>query len=496
MDHRTLLLPLFALLLAQPATAQQGDHRIHIELITSADGDTRHERIELDGDEMRSLGERLRELGLDGRFGIDANGSRLSLDIERLMEEAMALPGQAQVRSFTLDGRPYLGVSTSGLAKEDRIRLKVPAKEGAYVVSVAKGSPAAAIGLQEEDVIVQLGDRSIAGPEDLVAAVRDRQAGDAVKLTWYRGAKKMSAMVTLSERQERGRVQRGAPDDMPEEFRGLLEELEQRFGMGLGMGRPILGVSPDERDDEVTGALVGRVEPGSTAAVMGVQPGDLIRSINDEQVDSFSELRERVQAMRPGDAVRLTVLRDGQELELSGTLGSGTGEGRRRMVPPADGAPRIWQFGPDGMMPGTGPDLQQQMDELRREMDELLRDLGRDVPLRDGAPSDGREIDNATRDRLREQGVKGLDQRLTLSDLRLFPNPGSAFFRLEFGVPERGDLQVMVYDAQGQRVYHETITGFKGRYERTLDLGDLPAGTYALVIAQGGRTATRELVKM
>jgi hypothetical protein len=58
-------------------------------------------------------------------------------------------------------------------------------------------------------------------------------------------------------------------------------------------------------------------------------------------------------------------------------------------------------------------------------------------------------------------------------------------------VPERGDLQVMVHDGKGDRVYHETI-----RYERTLDLSDLPAGTYALVITQDGRTATRELVKM
>jgi hypothetical protein len=488
MTHRNMLLSLATACLATMATAQTGDARIHIEVITSENGDTRREHIELDGSDGRSLADALLH------WDLDADG--IGLDMERLLEQAMAMPGRLEHRMITIGGQAYLGVSTSELSKEDRIRLKVPVKQGAFVVNVAKGSPAAAIGLQDEDVITGLGSLAIAGPEDLVAAVRQQQAGDAVKLTWFRGNRKMSAMVTLGERQERSRVQRGTPDDMPEEFRGLLEQLEQQFGLGSGMGQPFLGVSPDEQDETVTGALVGRVEAGSTAAAMGVQPGDLIRSINDEQVDSFAELRERVQSMRPGEPVRLTVLRNGQELELSGTLGSGMGEGRRRTMPPADGSPRIWHFGPDGMMPGTGPDLQQQMDELRREMDELLRDLGRDVPLRDGAPSEGREIDDAMRERLRDKGVKGLDQRLALSDLRLFPNPGSAFFRLEFGVPESGDLQVMVYDAQGTRVYHETITGFKGRYERTLDLGDLPAGTYALVINQGDRSATRELVKM
>lgn len=493
MDHRTLLLPLLAFTVAPTLPAQESDRRIRIEVITTVDGNTRHERIELDGGDAHTIAEAVRQLGLDGKAGIPSDSSRVQVDIERLIEGATALSVEPHRQRAATAGRPYLGVSTSDLAPEDRIRLKIPVKEGAFIVSVAKGSPAAAIGLLEEDVIVQVSERKIGGPGDLLAAVRDHEAGDVVKLTWYRGARKMSATVTLAEQEGNERWPGDDPGEFPAEFRSLMEELEQRYRPGIV--RPFLGVSPPEQDTVVMGAPVGRVEAGSTAAAMGVLPGDLIRSINDEQVDSFAELRERVLTMRPGDPVRLTVLRDGQELELSGTLGSSMGEGRRRTLPPVDGSPRIWHFGPDGMMPGTGPDLQQQMDELRREMDELLRDLGRDVPLRDGATSDGRDIDDMTRDLLRSKGVNGLDQRLALSDLRLFPNPGGAFFRLEFGAPERGDLQVMVYNAQGERVYYETITGFKGRYERTLDLGDLPAGTYALVIAQGERTATRELVK-
>lgn len=493
MEYRTLLFSLLAFTQILTANAQESDRRIQIEVITTVDGDTRHQRIELDGSDERALAETLRELGLDGDTVMSDDGGHLHVEIERLVEEATALPGRILLQRYVTNDQPYLGVSTSGLTKEDRLRLKVPDKEGAFVVSVAKGSPAAAIGLLEEDVIVQLNDRTITGPEDLVAAVRASNAGDEVRLTWYRGTRKMSAMVTLGERPVRDRVQGGAPEDMPEEFRRVIEELEQSFQPG--MARAFLGVSPPEQDTVATGAPVGRVEAGSAAADMGVLPGDVIRSLNDEQVDSFAGLRERVQAMMPGDPVRLTVLRKGQELELSGTLGSAPESGMR-MLPPTDGVPRMWRFGPDGLPPGDAFDLQQQMDELRREMDQLRRELGRELPPRDDLADRQREVDNATRERLRKNGVKGLDQHLDLSGLHLFPNPGNAFFRLEFGVPERGDLQVMVYDAQGQRVYHETITGFKGRYERTLDLADLPAGTYALVIEQAGRTATRELLKM
>jgi hypothetical protein len=62
-------------------------------------------------------------------------------------------------------------------------------------------------------------------------------------------------------------------------------------------------------------------------------------------------------------------------------------------------------------------------------------------------------------------------------------------------VPERGDLSVDVHNVTGERVYHETITGFKGSYERMLDLSDLPAGPYFLVIGQGDATEARKLVK-
>ena len=52
-----------------------------------------------------------------------------------------------------------------------------------------------------------------------------------------------------------------------------------------------------------------------------------------------------------------------------------------------------------------------------------------------------------------------------------------------------------VYDANGERVYQERITAFKGRYERTLDLSERAAGTYFLVITQNGRSSAQKLIK-
>ena len=96
---------------------------------------------------------------------------------------------------------------------------------------------------------------------------------------------------------------------------------------------------------------------------------------------------------------------------------------------------------------------------------------------------------------LRNNGAKSLDNELQLDDMRVFPNPSNGFFRIHFDVAEKGDLFVNVHAAKGEKVYEERITGFKGRYERTLDLSDRTSGTYFLVIEQGGRSIAEKLVK-
>ena len=91
--------------------------------------------------------------------------------------------------------------------------------------------------------------------------------------------------------------------------------------------------------------------------------------------------------------------------------------------------------------------------------------------------------------------MKSLDNALQLGDMGVFPNPSNGFFRIQFDAPDRGDLFVNVHDAKGDKVYEERITGFKGRYERTLDLSDKATGTYFLVIEQGGKSTAEKLVK-
>jgi serine protease Do len=68
------------------------------------------------------------------------------------------------------------------------------------------------------------------------------------------------------------------------------------------------------------GALVSNVQPGSAADKAGVKRNDVIRAINGEKVEDSNALRNKVAGTLPGTEVKLSILRDGKEIEVSVTL--------------------------------------------------------------------------------------------------------------------------------------------------------------------------------
>jgi len=69
-----------------------------------------------------------------------------------------------------------------------------------------------------------------------------------------------------------------------------------------------------------SGALVEKVEPGGPADSAGVQRGDVVTSVGSEEIRSSGDLISALRNYQPGDAVDLTVLRDGEKSQLRATL--------------------------------------------------------------------------------------------------------------------------------------------------------------------------------
>jgi regulator of sigma E protease len=67
-----------------------------------------------------------------------------------------------------------------------------------------------------------------------------------------------------------------------------------------------------------TPAVVGEVMPGSAAEAAGFRADDEIVAVNGQTVARFEEL-QRIVALRPGEPLTITVLRDGGEVQLEAT---------------------------------------------------------------------------------------------------------------------------------------------------------------------------------
>ena len=86
--------------------------------------------------------------------------------------------------------------------------------------------------------------------------------------------------------------------------------------------RPALGVAyatePFNRALGLpSGVAILRVQPGSPAAQAGLRPGDVVVSLNGRDIEGSSELTRAVGGAKPGDTLRLEVLREGRRQTIS-----------------------------------------------------------------------------------------------------------------------------------------------------------------------------------
>ncbi|MBF0481504.1 MAG: Do family serine endopeptidase [Desulfovibrionaceae bacterium] len=109
----------------------------------------------------------------------------------------------------------------------------------------------------------------------------------------------------------------------------LAKDVVAQLRQGKKMHRGLLGVAVQDVDDNTAkalglkdnkGALVAQVTPGGPAEKAGVQAGDVITQVGDQDVADSRDLTMRIGHMAPKDTVRLTLVRGGAVKKLSATL--------------------------------------------------------------------------------------------------------------------------------------------------------------------------------
>ena len=81
-----------------------------------------------------------------------------------------------------------------------------------------------------------------------------------------------------------------------------------------------LGVTPSLTTGGRDGALIQEVAPGSPAANAGIQPGNLVVSIDGKAIENYSEMIAAIRNHQPGDKITLGIVRGGNETTITATL--------------------------------------------------------------------------------------------------------------------------------------------------------------------------------
>lgn len=104
------------------------------------------------------------------------------------------------------------------------------------------------------------------------------------------------AQAITNQLKDKGRVSRGW---LGVGIQPLTTELAQKFGVKEG-----------------SGVLINEVFEGEPASKGGIQPGDIILSVNEKEVDTPNTLARVIAGYSPGDKIRMGVLRDGKPVKL------------------------------------------------------------------------------------------------------------------------------------------------------------------------------------
>jgi serine protease Do len=194
--------------------------------------------------------------------------------------------------------RGWLGVSIGALDEDMAEALGLDEPKGALVNDVTNGSPADDAGLQESDVILNVGGHSIADYNELVNVVANYPPGETVKVTVWRDSKERIFEVELGERP--------ASESLAQEE---AEKLENALGIKVDALTPENMRRFEVEYEDEKGVLVTGVKQGSVAAKENIRPGDLVISVNRKAVESVTDFNNLTQDLEPNKVVLLRMKR-------------------------------------------------------------------------------------------------------------------------------------------------------------------------------------------
>ncbi len=220
-----------------------------------------------------------------------------------------------QLREMGKVVRGWIGVILEEKLDEATAKVfGVPDKEGALVKQVLADFPAAKAGLKRGDVIREFDGKKIKNNYDLQTLVAASSPNKKVNIKIIRYKKEMPLELVPQEAPASlGEIGKEEKDKEGEQEKG--KEVSW-----LGAAFMDLDVHFRERlkiPESESGIMIIRVERNSKAEEIGLEEGDVIRTINQEPISNLKDFQEVFKKVKLSSGVVFDLLRRGESLYLS-----------------------------------------------------------------------------------------------------------------------------------------------------------------------------------
>jgi len=192
---------------------------------------------------------------------------------------------------------PWLGIEILDIDETIAMQLGLGNNDGVLVNKVVQGSPADDGGIERGDVIVKFDHQSVKDASFLQNLVADLSIGQRIQVVVVRNGDIESLYVKTASMGNLGLSDDGGAIQWGMEISSLTPTLAQSFGIS----------------ENYEGVVVTQVQPGTRAALAGLQPGDLIRGVNSISTPDISTFLSAISSTR--EAV-FDISRDDENLYL------------------------------------------------------------------------------------------------------------------------------------------------------------------------------------
>ena len=213
--------------------------------------------------------------------------------------------------------RGYIGVAMQDVDEGVAAALGIDRNRGVLIRSVTPGGPADRGGVRQGDVVISVAGQPVTPDQSLAYLVAQQPVGARIPLEIIRQGQRRNVSVAVAERPSEEELARlGGGDEQAPEATDPTGKPTDEQSAGQRSTRQSLGLSLQTltpalaRQMRIAGAasglVVASVDPNSDAGQKGIQPGDVILSINQTDTPTPEAAAAAVEAARRAN--RNTVL--------------------------------------------------------------------------------------------------------------------------------------------------------------------------------------------